>query len=585
MLAISQDRWGGSVLEMWCKLLIIISLTMRLALCNIPTDPMKNKSTSTVGRFNLSSSSKCLTALILSTLNLQLLTFGQGSLTPPGAPAPTMKTLAQIEPRTPISSLPVTLSQPGAYYLTTNLTYTGGDGITVTATNVTIDLNGFALKGAGTNSTANGINSSGSCLMLRHGTIAGWLYGVMSSGPNNKIENVVFSSGSIAGGGVELFAGGNTVVGCNFENCGYGVYSAGSGDAILDCVVSGASESEAIGINVGAGCTVSRCTVSGGQGIGIAAYAATISHCTAEGNLLGGIEGLESLIIGCTTAHNGGDGIDSNGSCTIRDCAASYNAANGIGASGADCVIKDCTAGHNSAAGISAAVSCTIAGCNASYNTGGGITAGTGCTLIGCNVTSNLSAGISLGDDSVVKDCTVRGNSGAGLSTGNHLVASGCTLASNAGAGLTGGLVCKVADCVLVLNTGFGVILLAHGQVTGCHVNANTSGGVRVAGDSLVRDNMIDFHQTLTTTPGISVTGSANRIEANNVTRSGRGLDVTGTGNAITRNTVSGSTLNYNIVAGNNVGTIVQATLSGAIAGSTGGAGLGTTDPWANFSY
>src|SRR5437016_11603206 len=30
--------------------------------------------------------------------------FGQGALTPPGAPTPAMKTLTQIEPRTPISS-------------------------------------------------------------------------------------------------------------------------------------------------------------------------------------------------------------------------------------------------------------------------------------------------------------------------------------------------------------------------------------------------------------------------------------------------------------------------------------------------
>ena len=38
---------------------------------------------------------------LLSTLNSQLSTcLAQGSLTPPGAPAPTMKSLAQIEPRT-----------------------------------------------------------------------------------------------------------------------------------------------------------------------------------------------------------------------------------------------------------------------------------------------------------------------------------------------------------------------------------------------------------------------------------------------------------------------------------------------------
>jgi hypothetical protein len=65
--------------------------------------------------------------LLLSTLSPPLSTvFAQGSLTSPGAPAPTMKTLAQIEPRTPISSAPFTISVPGSYYLTTNLTFSVG---------------------------------------------------------------------------------------------------------------------------------------------------------------------------------------------------------------------------------------------------------------------------------------------------------------------------------------------------------------------------------------------------------------------------------------------------------------------------
>lgn len=64
-----------------------------------------------------------LALLALSILNPQLSTaFAQGSLTPPpGAPAPTMITLQQIEPRTPISSVPFTITTPGSYYLTTNL--------------------------------------------------------------------------------------------------------------------------------------------------------------------------------------------------------------------------------------------------------------------------------------------------------------------------------------------------------------------------------------------------------------------------------------------------------------------------------
>ncbi len=48
----------------------------------------------------------------------------QGPLTPPGAPAPTMKTLDQVEVRTPITNLPYTITQPGSYYLIANLTGT-----------------------------------------------------------------------------------------------------------------------------------------------------------------------------------------------------------------------------------------------------------------------------------------------------------------------------------------------------------------------------------------------------------------------------------------------------------------------------
>src|SRR5262245_25481316 len=94
------------------------------------------------------------TKSILSTASVLLLcilnshpstAFAQGALTPPGAPAPTMKTLAQIEPRTPISSAPFTISSPGSYYLTTNVTVSTGDAITITVNNVTLDLNGFTI--------------------------------------------------------------------------------------------------------------------------------------------------------------------------------------------------------------------------------------------------------------------------------------------------------------------------------------------------------------------------------------------------------------------------------------------------------
>ena len=62
-------------------------------------------------------------------------------------PGRQMKTLSQIEPRTPISSLPFTISQSGSYYLSTNLTGVSGlHGIYIATGNVTLDLTGFTIQ-------------------------------------------------------------------------------------------------------------------------------------------------------------------------------------------------------------------------------------------------------------------------------------------------------------------------------------------------------------------------------------------------------------------------------------------------------
>src|SRR5262245_47972353 len=82
----------------------------------------------------------------------------QGSLTPPGAPAPTFKTLSQVEPRFPISNYQTNLTVSGSYYLTTNL-FSGtnqNDAINIRTniSNITIDLNGFTIV------NTNGASSS-----------------------------------------------------------------------------------------------------------------------------------------------------------------------------------------------------------------------------------------------------------------------------------------------------------------------------------------------------------------------------------------------------------------------------------------
>lgn len=101
--------------------------------------------------------------------------FAQGPLTPPGAPAPAMKTLDQIEPRKPIDRLPATLSEPGAYVLTRNLSFGAGTGVLVTASDVTIDLNGFVLTGdpAGGGHGVHVVSGLAN-VTIRDGVLRGW---------------------------------------------------------------------------------------------------------------------------------------------------------------------------------------------------------------------------------------------------------------------------------------------------------------------------------------------------------------------------------------------------------------------------
>jgi hypothetical protein len=75
-------------------------------------------------------------------------TAGGGSAEPAARLAPVKKTLNNVEPRTPISSLPYTISAAGSYYLTGNLT-ADANGILVDANNVTIDLAGFRFDRTG----------------------------------------------------------------------------------------------------------------------------------------------------------------------------------------------------------------------------------------------------------------------------------------------------------------------------------------------------------------------------------------------------------------------------------------------------
>jgi hypothetical protein len=139
------------------------------------------------------------------------------SLTPPpGAPAPQFKTLAQVEARTPLSpgqpgvainaAGTITISQPGSYYLTANVTITtaGAHGISIAADSVTLDLNGFVLGCTSGNGGTAIVCDNRKGTRIRNGgivggttvagavfTAAGWERGVSAdSGSDTTVSEV-----------------------------------------------------------------------------------------------------------------------------------------------------------------------------------------------------------------------------------------------------------------------------------------------------------------------------------------------------------------------------------------------------------
>ena len=108
-----------------------------------------------------------------------------GPLDPSNPPGSTMKTLEEVEPRTPITSVPYTISVSGAYYLTDSFTCAscGTQAISIAADDVTLDLNGFTLACSGSCASTTGIltTSTPKLVNIRNGTVRGFSIGILAS--------------------------------------------------------------------------------------------------------------------------------------------------------------------------------------------------------------------------------------------------------------------------------------------------------------------------------------------------------------------------------------------------------------------
>src|SRR5262245_17871165 len=278
-------------------------------------------------------------------LSIPVLALAQGPLVPPGPPGPIFKTLQQVEPRTPISSLPITLNQPGSYYLTTNLQGVAGQhGIIISGPRVTLDLMGFELRGA-------------------PGSLSGIL---MNPATSPHVRN-----GSITGWGQDGINGTN-----------------GGGGTIEELRVSTNARH---GISFNSGSQIRKCIVVGNGDVGILlSNDVEVDDCVASGNGTHGIQaGTGSTIRRCLSVQNAAAGITGSGldGLNIVECNAEFNGS-GISTLG-QTIVKDSFARSNRLAGITVGPASLITGCNASDNGTNGILADLGSTVQGCIAENN----------------------------------------------------------------------------------------------------------------------------------------------------------------------------------------------------
>ena len=308
--------------------------------------------------------------------------FAQGPLTPPGVPAATMKSLDQIEARTAIPKSPAvpvagphfTISQPGSYYLTGNVEVATGNGINLTASNVTLDLNGFALI----SKTAN--PAAGNAIDIAA-----------------NLHSIEIKNGRITGGTVRTYTG-PKLWQATFAGAGWvrGIQDADGGPAhgVLLSYLT-VEQCGEYGIDLDGSSILLHVTALNNGYIGIFARNGALTNTTATGNAGVGISTQFGSVTNAVVIKNGDAGISASWG-NVTNANASYNGDHGIE------VYQGCVTNGNA------------------YGNGNvGIYATDG-TVTSSRATSNFKSGISVGVG-VAAHCVAGGNSSDPTTTDKNI--------------------------------------------------------------------------------------------------------------------------------------------------------------------
>jgi parallel beta-helix repeat protein len=481
------------------------------------------------------------TTPVIALLCLSATAVFAGSLTPPpGTPAPTMKTLTQVEPRVDLHDPQapgvnrndpgneIIITTPGSYYLSSDLAVGKADGIRVDASDVTIDLQGFRIHRTTSPGTGHGVRIVGAHdAAIRNGSIRGFAYGIRAAQDSNgcRVEKVAVSS-------------------CSFA----GITAEGSGSIIESCQAHLINGDHGIGTNRGStisNCTVSSCTVTG-SGIS-AGSGSVVNSCVVEWGIVGnGFYGASASFLNCSAANLTVTALVNCGGFRLEHCAVTNCSATFISSTSGNLTIgsgfvtdysqlSGCKATRNSGCGFdvweSVITQCLSVG-NGTKGDGYGVFGQNGIAVIDSVIIGNRNYGIWLADGGNVTNCTVRNTVGSpglgiGIRVGDYSTLSGCTVSDNPGDGIQ-----FVNYCTILNNTA-------------------------------VNNGIDPFFD------GIHSLGSNNRIDGNTASGNKSAGIRSSASDVVVRNTARGNGTNYIPASGANFGPL--------------GSPATATSPWANF--
>lgn len=212
-----------------------------------------------------------------------------------------------------ISRVPMTISWPAHTRLAGSLTgISGYDGITISSSDVCLDLGGHALAGVAGSLNGVSIQTGVRNVEVKNGTISGWgYYGIHAGGTRDitvaDIRCGANGSGSAAADGIFL----------------------ATNSVLKDCIVS---ENRDLGAYLQRGCTVADCIFAdnGNKGVYLE-YGCTIRDCLATGNTNDGIYAYQDCkVLNCMAKENGDEGIQVHYDCTVENSSCMLNADDGL---------------------------------------------------------------------------------------------------------------------------------------------------------------------------------------------------------------------------------------------------------------